>query len=611
MLTCRPIRPYPTTPRVDPARSPTVTEPRSAQRPERTRSVNGPNRLTRCMAMARAPSATATAPVPGVTTTAIPRAVAARRSTRSTPTPVRATTRSRGARSRNGVSMVTSARATAPCASRRSSSVGSAAKRHRPVNVPATRPGSTTPRPITKGSCSDMSGKGGAWMTERRTGDLRDLVPLPVDRRRGGGRDDLGVGQGLIDAGAELLTIGDRDEELLRLDHLQVVVPHGVARAGLEARVVTLRLVAQDGGVTLVRPRPPDREPKLVHALEAPRGRALGAVDLEAETALRSHDDPGRLQGADSAGTRRVCREPDESPDVVVVLHLTELTVLDHGEVRAGSHGQDRALLVDRREQRGDVGDRADHVLDEVHDMAQQVAKSAAAGKVLLEPPGQGAVGLGRVAVEEDRSNVGDPTEVAVRDHRSDTFDRGGVAVVVADRGGDPGGPGPKGDWRGLGGVAPDRLLDPEWLPGGGGRNADLAMQQVGRADRHDLDVRVGEDRAIVGAGPGVPEDVPRVVGAVGSGVGRVHQPGSDLELRVDHRYGLVGAAVQLAHPADADQADAQLGVAVGGEVSSHGGVVLFVREVRVRARRTRGLDPARCGSSRQAGWSRSRWRGT
>src|SRR4051794_22788175 len=237
MLTCRPIRPYPTTPRVDPARSPTVIEPRSAQRPERTRSVSGPNRLTRCRAMARAPSATATAPVPGVTTTAIPRAVAAPRSTRSTPTPVRATTRSRGARSRNSVSTVASARAIAPCASRRSSSVGSAAKRHRPVNVSATRPGSTTPSPTTKGSCSDMSGQGRAWVTEARTGDLWYLVPLTVDRRRGGGRDDLGVSQGLVDGGVELLTTGHRDEELLRLDHLQVVVAHGVAGAGLEMGV--------------------------------------------------------------------------------------------------------------------------------------------------------------------------------------------------------------------------------------------------------------------------------------------------------------------------------------------------------------------------------------
>src|SRR3954468_14899124 len=270
MLTCRPIRPYPTTPRADPARSPTATEPRSAQRPERTRSVNGPSRLTRCMAMARAPSATATAPAPGVTTTAIPRAVAAHRSTRSTPTPVRATTRSRGARSRSAVSMVASARAMAPCASRRSSSVGSAAKRHRPVNVSATRPGSTTPSPITSGSCSDMSGKRGAWVTERRSRDVRDLVPLAVGRRRGGGRDDLGVGQGLIDAGVELLTTGDGDEELLRLDHLQVVIPHRVAGTGLEVRVVTVRVVAQDGGVALVRPRPPDREPQLVHALEVP-----------------------------------------------------------------------------------------------------------------------------------------------------------------------------------------------------------------------------------------------------------------------------------------------------------------------------------------------------
>ena len=48
------------------------------------------------------------------------------------------------------------------------------------------------------------------------------------------------------------LSSGDGDQELLGLDHLEVVVAHAVARAGLEAGVVTLGGVAQDGGVALV-----------------------------------------------------------------------------------------------------------------------------------------------------------------------------------------------------------------------------------------------------------------------------------------------------------------------------------------------------------------------
>ena len=71
---------------------------RSAQPPSRTSRVSGASRLTRCSACARTPSATARVPLPGVMTTAMPRALASSTSTRSTPTPVRASTRSRGAR---------------------------------------------------------------------------------------------------------------------------------------------------------------------------------------------------------------------------------------------------------------------------------------------------------------------------------------------------------------------------------------------------------------------------------------------------------------------------------------------------------------------------------
>ena len=50
-------------------------------------------------------------------------------------------------------------------------------------------------------------------------------------------------------------------------------------------------------------PAPAQAEPQLVHLLEVPGRGALGAVDLEAEPALRADADPGRLEGADgSAG---------------------------------------------------------------------------------------------------------------------------------------------------------------------------------------------------------------------------------------------------------------------------------------------------------------------
>ena len=119
--------------------------------------------------------------------------------------------------------------------------------------------------------------------------------------------------------------------------------------------------------------------------------------------------------------------------------------------------------------------------------------------------------------------------------------------------------------------TAADRLLDPERLAGPGGGDADLAVQHVGGADGHHVDVGIGEHVAVVGADPLVAQDVAGVLCPVRRGVGRVHEPGPDLQLRVDQRDGLVGAAVQLAHPAHADQADAGLAVTVVG--NAHLGV--------------------------------------
>src|SRR5215213_5181185 len=144
---------------VAPSRSPTCTLLRSAQRPSRTRSVRGPNRLTRCRARARTPSATARVPLPGVMTTVIPLALAASRSTRSTPTPVRAST-------------TASARAMAPTATARSAASGSATNETPSPRTPATSAGSTGPRATTTGRsaaivrqlqlcCSSGEGRGG------------------------------------------------------------------------------------------------------------------------------------------------------------------------------------------------------------------------------------------------------------------------------------------------------------------------------------------------------------------------------------------------------------------------------------------------------------------
>jgi hypothetical protein len=94
-------------------------------------------------------------------------------------------------------------------------------------------------------------------------------------------------------------------------------------------------------------------------------------------------------------------------------------------------------------------------------------------------------------------------------------------------------------------------------LAGLGGGHADLAVQEVGGADGDHVDLGVGQDLAVVVAAPGVAEGVTGVGDPVGGGVGGVDQPGPQPQLRVDGGEGLVGAAVELAHPADADQPDA------------------------------------------------------
>jgi len=249
---------------------------------------------------------------------------------------------------------------------------------------------------------------------------------------------------------------------------------------GLEAGVVAEVGVAEDGGVALVGATATKAEPQLVHALEIPHGRAVGAVQLEAEPALGPDDRPRRLQRAHGARALDGGGEADQGGRVVLVLHRAQLAVLDDREVGAGAHRQDRPLGVDGAGQRADLGDRADEVAHQVDDVAQQVAEGAAAGKRALEAPRQRPSGLGGVAGEEHRADVGDAPERALGHQLADMLDGRGVAVVVADGGGDPGLAGGGGGLAGLPRVPPDRLLDPERLAGLGGRQTDLVVQDVG-----------------------------------------------------------------------------------------------------------------------------------
>src|SRR5690348_7553647 len=162
--------------------------------------------------------------------------------------------------------------------------------------TPWAAPGPRSPAPPRPAGPGGPPGRPPSGVPERGPGDRRHLVPGAVP---GGGRgrgDDLGVRVRLLDRRVAPLAAGHRDQELLRLDDLQVVIAQAVARTRLEPGVVAQDRAAEDGGVAPVGAAPAQAQPQLVHLLEVPRRGAVRTVDLEAERAFRADADPGRFQ---------------------------------------------------------------------------------------------------------------------------------------------------------------------------------------------------------------------------------------------------------------------------------------------------------------------------
>ena len=130
--------------------------------------------------------------------------------------------------------------------------------------------------------------------------------------------------------------------------------------------------------------------------------------------------------------------------------------------------------------------------------MAEQVAQRPAAGLLAPEPPGQGAVRFGRVAVEEHRAHVGDPAEVAGRDQLADPLDGGDVPVVVADGSVEPAARTAAATSAVSRASRPTGFSIQNGFPARG-PDADLGVQHGRRADRHDVDVGIGEHISVVG----------------------------------------------------------------------------------------------------------------
>src|SRR5215218_8900249 len=303
--------------------------------------------------------------------------------------------------------------------------------------------------PATGSAMAGPRGRRGL-ATEAGPRDGRDLLPAAVGGRALRRGHHLGRRQGVVDRAGLAPAAGHGHEELLGLDDLEVVVAHGDPRARLEAAVVAQVGVAEHGGIALVGATAAQAHPQLVHLLEVPGQRAVGAVDLEPEAALGADDGPRRLQGADGPRPLGVAGEPDQGGRVVLVLDRAQLAVLDDREVGGRAHGQDWPLGVDGAGQGRDLGDRADDVLHQVDHVAEQVAEGAAAGQLPLEPPRQRPLGLGRVPGEEHRPDVGDAAQGAGGDQLPAVLDGRGVAVVVADGGDQPGRAGRGGDRRRL-----------------------------------------------------------------------------------------------------------------------------------------------------------------
>src|SRR5690606_21017153 len=130
------------------------------------------------------------------------------------------------------------------------------------------------------------------------------------------------------DRRAVRLVLDDRAHEAGRLDHLEIVVAHRVARGRLERPELTVRHADQPGlpgGVLVVLV---ETQPQLAEAPEVPRQRTLVAVDLDAIGALLPDRDPARRQG--SAGA---AGEAQQRRRVVLVLDRCRLTALGPREV--------------------------------------------------------------------------------------------------------------------------------------------------------------------------------------------------------------------------------------------------------------------------------------
>src|SRR5467141_2943347 len=364
-----------------------------------------------------------------------------------------------------------------------------------------------------------------------------------------------GDGRRLAEAGLALLARSDRGEELVPLDDLEVVVAEADARARVEMPVIRMRRPGEDGGVALLGQVvvSPELELQLVHTLEIPLHRALRSVELEGHVALGAVDHPAGLEQAP-----RAVLEMDQGAHVVLVGHVAHravaaaLVVMGAGSRLRDWPPLDEDLLVgrERLDRSGHHLGHVDHVRHEVPERPQPLR--------LLEPPGEEAERVARIAVQEAAVIVRELSQLALADELARVLDERRPAVVVADERDGSGLPRGRVALEGLLRLASHRLLAEDVLSRLERGAVDLEVHAVWSGDVHHLHFGIGDHLPPIGGGPLEPEALLRGSGALFHRVAADHQLRHEAAPGEPIRDGSVGPAVDLAHPSHADDADAE-----------------------------------------------------
>ena len=346
------------------------------------------------------------------------------------------------------------------------------------------------------------------------------------------------------------------------LDADELLEADAVGRAGHERPVVREGIAAVDVDVAVVQHTGRLRvvlqeDVHGVHLLEVPADAALGAEHLEGVLALRTDHRAAGLEGA-----ARAVFEGAHHPDVVLVGDLAGRVAGLAAVVVSSLTGGERALLDVGLARPHDLGDPArratDQVVSEVDAVREDVGAHAVAGLVDEEAPREQAHRVAGVGAEEAALVVHDRAEVSAVDERLGVLHERRPAVVVPDSGDDTGTASSPLGGHGLGRSTAHGLLAEHVLAVRCRCLDDLDVEHVRCRDEDDVDVGVADHLVPVGHGLTEAEVVDSGGAARFEDVAHHHHVGLVLALGEVGGGTTAAAAVRLAHPAEADDADSE-----------------------------------------------------